>query len=152
MALEQELRAAVCCSAMACAGDEALEGAQVESLLVAPLCALPCGASGCCLAARRVSHACSPAGRVPPLDARVLLAGDHTVWDPGGGEAGAELWAHLRLLFGGSGFFLRAIRLDWLRVSADLAGTAPTLPSCCVIHKRFDIQCGAGRVNQALVS
>ncbi len=39
------------------------------------------------------------AGRVPPLDARVLLAGDHTVWDPGGGEAGAELWAHLRLLF-----------------------------------------------------
>ncbi len=39
------------------------------------------------------------AGRVPPLDARVLLAGDHTVWDPGGGEAGAELWTHLRLLF-----------------------------------------------------
>jgi hypothetical protein len=37
-------------------------------------------------------------GRVPPVDARVLLAGDHTVWDPGGGEAGAELWTHLRLL------------------------------------------------------
>jgi hypothetical protein len=34
----------------------------------------------------------------------------------------------------------RAIRLDcWLRVSADLAGTAPTLPSWCVIHKRFDM-------------
>ena len=33
----------------------------------------------------------------------------------------------------------RAIRLDWLRVSADLAGTAPTLPSWCVIHKRFDV-------------
>jgi hypothetical protein len=28
------------------------------------------------------------AGRVPPLDARVLLAGDHAVWDPGGGEVG----------------------------------------------------------------
>jgi hypothetical protein len=39
------------------------------------------------------------AGRVPPLDVWVLLAGDHTVWDPGGGEAGAELWTHLRLLF-----------------------------------------------------
>jgi hypothetical protein len=42
-------------------------------------------------------------GRVPPVDARVLLAcwtgDDHTVWDPGGGEAGAELWTHLRLLF-----------------------------------------------------
>jgi hypothetical protein len=37
------------------------------------------------------------AGMVPPLDARVLLAGDHAVWDPGGGEAGAGLWTHLRL-------------------------------------------------------
>ncbi len=36
---------------------------------------------------------------MPPVDAWVLLAGDHTVWDPGGGEAGAELWTHLRLLF-----------------------------------------------------
>jgi hypothetical protein len=33
----------------------------------------------------------------------------------------------------------RAIRLDWLRVSADLAGTALPLPSWCVIHKRFDV-------------
>ena len=33
----------------------------------------------------------------------------------------------------------RAIRLDWLRVSADLAGTAPILPSWRVIHKRFDM-------------
>jgi hypothetical protein len=30
-------------------------------------------------------------------------------------------------------------RLDWLRVSADLAGTALTLPSWCVIHKRFNM-------------
>ncbi len=39
------------------------------------------------------------AGRVSPLDAWVLLAGDHTVWDPGGGDAGAELCTHLRLCF-----------------------------------------------------
>jgi hypothetical protein len=38
-----------------------------------------------------------------------------------------------------SSWLRRAIRLDWLRVSADLAGTAPTLPSWCVIHKRFDM-------------
>jgi hypothetical protein len=46
------------------------------------------------------------AGRVPPLDARVLLAGDHTVWDPGGGEACAELWTKGKELppgFPGSG-------------------------------------------------
>jgi hypothetical protein len=104
-------------------------------------------------------------GRVPPLDARVLLAGDHTVWDPGGGEAGAELWAHPpapsvlpcglvpALLQGGpwtgvhcfccvaltATWIRHAVRLDWLRVSADFAGTAPTLPSWCIIHKRFDM-------------
>ncbi len=33
----------------------------------------------------------------------------------------------------------RAIWLDWLRVTTDLAGTAPTLPSWCAIHKRFDL-------------
>ncbi len=38
-----------------------------------------------------------------------------------------------------SSWLRRAIRLDWLRVSADLAGTAPTLLSWCVIHKRFDM-------------
>jgi hypothetical protein len=36
------------------------------------------------------------AGRVPPLDVRDLLAGDHTVWDPGDGEAGAEPMDHPR--------------------------------------------------------
>jgi hypothetical protein len=42
-----------------------------------------------------------PGSRLPldTLDARVLVAGDHTVWDPGGAAAGVELWAHLRLLF-----------------------------------------------------
>ena len=86
------------------------------------------------------------------------------MWDPGGGEAGAELWTHLRLLFCRAVWYLRccrvahgqvfsasavvalasswlrrAIRLDWLRVSADLAGTALTLPSWCVVHKRFNM-------------
>ncbi len=130
----QELRAAVCCSATACAGDEALVGAmgaQVESL------------SHLFVHCPVVQPAV--AGYVPPLDVRVLLAGDHTVWDPGGGEAGAELWTHLRLLFCRAVWYLRccrvahgqvfsasavvaltsswlrrAIRLDWLRVSADL--------------------------------
>ncbi len=51
------------------------------------------------------------AGRVPPLDARTLLAGDHAVWDPGGGEAGAELWTHLRLLFCRAIWYLRCCRV-----------------------------------------
>ncbi len=36
----------------------------------------------------------------------------------------------------------RAVRLDWLRVSTDLAGAATTLPSWCAIPKypkRFDL-------------
>ncbi len=92
----QELRAAVCCSATACAGDEALEGAQLESL---SHLFVHCPVVRPAVAWLRGVWAMHVAGRVPPLDARVLLAGDHTVWDPGGGEAGAELWTHLRLLF-----------------------------------------------------
>jgi hypothetical protein len=38
------------------------------------------------------------------------FAGDHTVWDPGGGEAGAELWTHLRLLFCRAVWHLRCCR------------------------------------------
>jgi hypothetical protein len=157
----QELRAAVCCSATACAGDEALEGAQMESL---SHLFVHCPVVRPAVAWLRGVWAMLVAGRVPPLDARVLLAGDHAVWDPGGGEAGAELWTHLRLLFCRAVWYLRccrvahgqvfsasavvalasswlrrAIRLDWLRVSADLAGTALTLPSWCVIHKRFNM-------------
>jgi hypothetical protein len=97
------------------------------------------------------------------LDARVLLAGDHTVWAPGGGDDGMELWTHLRLLFCRALWHLRCrravdgqqvftagavvaltaawvervLRLDWLRVSTDLAGTSPTLPSYCTIHQCF---------------
>ncbi len=50
------------------------------------------------------------AGVQLPLDARVLLAGDHTVtvWDPGGGDAGRALWTHLRLLL-----FCRAVYAVW---------------------------------------
>ncbi len=104
-----------------------------------------------------------------PVDARVLLAGDHTVWNPGGGEAGAELWTHLRLLFcravwhqrccwaaagqvytaatvvalsdvtSATSWVQRAIRLDWLRVTSDLAGASASLPTWCSIHTRFDL-------------
>jgi hypothetical protein len=35
----------------------------------------------------------------------------HTVWDPGGGEAGAELLAHLRLLFCRAVWYLRCCRV-----------------------------------------
>ncbi len=76
-----------------------------------------------------------------------------------------ELWTHLRLLFCRAVWHLRcrrvadgqqvfsaaavvaltaawierAVRLDWLRVSTDLAGASTTLPSWCTIHKRFDL-------------
>jgi hypothetical protein len=94
----QELRAAVCCSATACAGDEALEGAHMESM---SHLFVHCPVVRPAVAWLRGVWAMLVAGRVPPLDARVLLAGDHAVWDgAGGGEAGAELWTHLRLLCG----------------------------------------------------
>jgi hypothetical protein len=79
----------------------------------------------------------------------------------------SELWVYLRLLFCRAVWYLRsccraahgqvftaaavyvvaltaswirrAIRLDWLRVTTDLAGTASTLPSWCVLHRRFDL-------------
>ena len=38
-------------------------------------------------------------GSLPPLDARVLVVGDRSVWEPEGGRYGWELWSHLRLLF-----------------------------------------------------
>jgi hypothetical protein len=81
------------------------------------------------------------AGRVPPLDVRVLLAGDHTVWDPGGGEAGAELWTHLRLLFCRAVWCLRCCKVAHGQVfsASAVVAPAPTLPSWCVIHKRFDM-------------
>jgi hypothetical protein len=51
-----------------------------------------------------------PGSRLP-LDARVLVAGDHTVWDPGGAAAGVELWAYLRLLFCRAVWHLRCCRV-----------------------------------------
>ncbi len=83
-----------------------------------------------------------------PRDARVLLLGDATVWSPAGGDAQCSLWLHLRLLWCRSvwahvcaaspgtalswravvavlqAWVSRAIRLDWLRVSASLPGAA----------------------------
>ncbi len=35
----------------------------------------------------------------PPLDARVLVVGDETVWSPGGGDVWEIVWTHLRLEF-----------------------------------------------------
>jgi hypothetical protein len=149
----------VCCSAAQCAGDGLGDG-QLESLshvfLHCPV-VQPAVAWLQALWGRMVE------GRVPLVDALGLLAGDHTVWDPGGGEAGAELWTHLRLLFCRAIWHLRccraaedqvftaatvvalvtswvqrAIRLDWLRVASDLAGESASLPTWCSIHTRFD--------------
>ncbi len=132
----------MCCSALACGGDAALEGAQLESLSHV---FLHCPVVRPAVGWLRGLWAMIVADRVPPQDARVvLLAGDHTVWDPGGGDAGAGLSGptHLRLLFcraiwyprccslvNGQVFTAaavvalttswirrRAIRLDWLRV------------------------------------
>jgi hypothetical protein len=107
----QELRAAVCCSATACAGDGALVGAQVESL---SHLFVHCPVVQPAVAWLRGVWALLVAGRVPPLslDVRVLLPGDHTVWDPGGGEAGAELWTHLCLLFCRAVWYMRCCRVD----------------------------------------
>ncbi len=57
-------------------------------------------------------------GRQPPLDARVLLAGDQVnqvMWDPTAGGVlvltGPELWTHLRLLFCRAVWHLRCCRV-----------------------------------------
>jgi hypothetical protein len=73
----QDLRAAVRCSATACAGDEALVGAQVESL---SHLFVHCHVVQPAVAWLRGVWALLVAGRVHPLDVRVLLAEDHTVW------------------------------------------------------------------------
>jgi hypothetical protein len=104
----QELRAAVCCSATACAGDEALVGAQVESL---SHLFVHCPVVQPAVAWLRGVWAPRPClwlvGYLHPLDARVLLAvgttlGTTLCGTPAvviRGEDGAELWTHLRLLF-----------------------------------------------------
>jgi hypothetical protein len=96
------------------------------------------------------------------VDARVLLLGDLGVWAPLGGLGPERLWLHLRLLLcravwvmackarsgeiaAGQGvvalvraWVSRAIRQDWLRVSATLPGAA-VLPSWCVIEQRYQL-------------
>jgi hypothetical protein len=151
----QELRDAVCCSAVQCAG-ESLGDGQLESLSHV---FLQCPVVQPAVAWLRALWGRVVEGRVLPVNARVLLAGHHTVWDPGGGETGAELWTHfkckLRLLFCRAVWHLRccraaegqvftaatvvaleswvqrAIRLDWLRVTSDLAGESASLPTWC---------------------
>jgi len=151
------MRAAVCCSAAACAAVPQLETLShvfMHCPVVRPALEW----------LRQLWSRLVPGDDVP-LDARVLLAGDHTVWAPGGGNDGAELWAHLRLLFCRAVWHLRcrraddgqqvftaaavvaltaawverAVRLDWLRVSIDLTGASTTLPSWCIIYQRFEL-------------
>ena len=119
----QELRDAVCCSAQTCGGDGALAGAQLESLSHA---FLHCPVVRPAVGWFRGLWGMIVVGRVPPLDARVLLAGDHTVWDPGGGDAGAELWTHLRLLFCRAVWYLRCCRVAHGRVFTAAAVVALT--------------------------
>ena len=105
---------------------------------------------------------CPVADPPVPLDAsRVILLGDASVWEPAGGSAARSRWLHLRLLFCravwsvvcrrktagtpvssaavvrlAAAWIARAVRLDWLRVSAALPGAA-ALPTWCVIEERF---------------
>ncbi len=106
--------------------------------------------------------------RIPrpvPLDARVLLLGDESVWAPAGGEAaqgcGCICGFCSVVLFGPSfamaglrgggvspaavvaaatAFIARAIRLGWLRVTASSClMQLPVLPSWCVIDTTFQL-------------
>jgi hypothetical protein len=81
----QELRAAVCCSAPACAGDEALEGAQMESL---SHILVHCPVVRPAVAWLRGMWAMLVAGRVPLLDARFLLLGTTLCGTPAGVRPG----------------------------------------------------------------
>lgn len=155
-----ELQAAVCCPHPACAAAVPVHGGRC----------VPCLADFShvflhCPAVRPAVQwlvglwaRIAPEDEVVPLDARVILLGDGTVWAPRGGPAAEELWLHLRLLFcravwshaGRSGvgvagdraaaavvataasLIARSIRLDWLRVAASLPG-ASVLPSWCVV-------------------
>jgi hypothetical protein len=146
-----ELRDALCFSAVQCVGDGLGDG-QLKSL---PRVFLHCPVVQPVFAWLQALWGQMVEGRVPPVDAQVLLAGDRTVWDPGGGEAGAELWAHLRhsavlpcdhalaLLPGQvysagtvvalvTSWVQRAIRLDWPRITSDLAGASASLPTYLV--------------------
>ena len=103
------------------------------------------------------------AGVEPPLDARVIVVGDRSVWSPDEGQGCVkwEVWTHLRLAFcravwaltarraraGGPQFTAaavvamvaaaleRALRRDWLRVWVDPVGFAE-LPSWCQLSVR----------------
>ncbi len=109
----QELHDTVCCSASCCV-------AQLETLLH-PFMGCPVVQPAVAWLGALWSKVV--AGVQLPLDARVLLAGDHTVWDPGvgmpGGHCGpicACCFDVLSGTFGATGWRLGRCsqRLQWL--------------------------------------
>jgi hypothetical protein len=165
----EELRHEVCCQEPCCARAVTLPaGGLVPALADFTHTFIACPAVRPALDWLRALWArLAPEDGPVPLDARVLLLGDVSVWSPRGGEGPAGLWLHLRLLFcravwvtavrarAGGGlaegwrqvvamtvaWVSRAIRQDWLRVGAALPGAA-VLPSWCVIDKRFQLTQG----------
>ena len=161
---EEGLLAEVCCRVPACATAAVLPGGRAGP----PLADFSHTFLHCPAVRPAVQWLCdlwariAPADAPVPVDARVLLLGDRGVWAPSGGQGPERLWLHLRLLLcraiwltvcgarsGGSAAWQgmvavaragvsRAIRQDWLRVSATLPGAA-VLPSWCVIEKRYQL-------------
>ena len=160
----EELRGAVCCREQSCSAAAALpSGEPVPAMADISHVFLHCPAVRPAVEwLRALWHRIAPLDAPVPVDARVVLLGDESVWQPVGGRGPAGLWLHLRLLFcravwaqagcrsagpvGADGWravvattsawLSRAIRQDWLRVTATLTGAA-VLPSWCVLDKRF---------------
>ena len=149
----------VCCVAACCSGGE--DGDLVPPLDSFSHLFLECPVVAPAVAWLRGLWARISEGPEPPLDVRVLVVGDHTVWRPAGGRRFEELWLHLRLLFCRAVWVLHsrravhgqpfsaaavasltaswvglAVRRDWLRVCVTLGGVA-ALPSWCVVSQRY---------------
>ena len=84
-------------------------------------------------------------GSLPPLDARVLVVGDMSVWEPEGGRYGWELWSHLRLLFCRSVWSLTSKRRASGRLFAAAAVVAMTAVGCCGAGGAFGLAECLGR-------
>ncbi len=81
-----------------------------------------CGRTCVCCSAVR-SGICVVVGRL--MRARSV----HCCHGSGGWRSLGLTWVHQR-----------AIRLNWVRVSSDLAGASASLPTWCSIHTRFDMR------------